>query len=135
MRDHDGVAAIGWCRIQQLPNQFSSRFFFRARKFIEDRKVFRRRPFAEGKFPGIDASAERAGQHRADGNPQAFERRTDIPGLLPSPFVEISLACTIPIVVSALWRNKAVCRHVAHQDDEPALLERLDERLALQQRL
>jgi hypothetical protein len=30
---------VGRCRIEQLPNQLSSRFFFGAGKFIEDREI------------------------------------------------------------------------------------------------
>ena len=135
MRNHDGVTPIGRCGIQQLPNQLSSRLFFRAGKFIEDREILRCRPLAEGQFSCFDASTIRAGQHRAYRNPQGLERRTDISGFLPSRFVEISLTRAIPIVVGALSRNKAVCRHVTHQDDEPPLLERPDELLPLQLRL
>ena len=135
MRDHDGVTPVSRCRIQQLPNQFSSRFLFRAGKFIKNREILRWRPFVERQFPSVDAPAIRARQHLADRNPQALERRTDFPGFSLSPFVEIPLARAISIVVGSLSRNEAICRHVANQDNEPAFLERLDERSPLQQRL
>ena len=135
MSDHDGVTPLDRCRIQQSPNQLSPRFFFQAGKFVKNRKVLRRCSFAEGKLPGVNASAIRAGQYRADRNPQALERRADVSGFTSSPFIEISLARAISIVVSALPRNKALGRHMAHQDDEPPFSERLDELPPLQQRL
>jgi len=135
MRDHDSVTPVSGERIQQLSNQLSSRFFLGAGKFIEDREIIRGRPFAEGKLPGIDAPAIRTRQHRAYRNPQALERRTDILGFSPTPFVEVSLARTISIFVSSLSGNKAVCRHVAKQDNKPAFPERLDQRPPLQARL
>ena len=135
MRDHDGVTPVGWCRIQQLPNQLSSRFFFRSGKLIKDREILRCRPFAESEFPGVDASAIRAGQHRTDRNPQTLECCTDVPGFLLSPFIEIPLARAILIIAGSLSGYKAVCRHVAKQDNEPAFPERLDERPPLQARL
>ena len=63
-----------------------------------------------------------------------LECRADIPGFLLSLLVEVSLARAISIVVGSLPGDKAICRHVAKQDDEPAFLERLDKRLTLQQR-
>ncbi len=108
MRNHDGVTPIGRRRIQQFSNQLSLRFSFRSRNFIEGREILQWCPFTKGKLPGVDASAVRAGQHRADRNSQALECRTDASGFLPSPFVEISLVRATPIAMDALFRNKAV---------------------------
>ena len=135
MRDHDGVASIARRCIEQLPNQLSPRFFFWGGEFIKDREILRRRPFAEGELPGVDASAIRAGHHRANRNIQALECHTDVLGRLPPLFIEISLARAILVVVSALAGDIAVRRHMAHQNHEPALPERLDEFRPLQTRL
>jgi len=102
VRDHDGVTSIGRRCIEQLPNQLSHRFFFWGGEFIKDREILRRCPFAEGELPGIDASAIRAGQHRANRNVQALECHTNVLGRLPPLFVEISLARAILVVVGSL---------------------------------